>query len=138
MPSTQPYARFGARVVRNSATLTAPVLLFAVAMALLAGCAAGSPPSEAPSITGTVTQASWNDEGIGTMLVEGPTQPAGAVSDKASVTVTEDTTFYAADGSRLDDRPRLSVGAEVRVWFTGPVAESYPVQATAKAVQYVD
>jgi len=26
------------------------------------------------------------------------------------------------------------VGARVRVWFTGPVAESFPVQATAGTV----
>jgi hypothetical protein len=29
----------------------------------------------------------------------------------------------------------LSAGQRVAVWFTGPVAESYPVQATAGAIE---
>ena len=44
--------------------------------------------------------------------------------------------MWAADGRRgaVSD---LVAGARVAVWFDGPVAESYPVQAKAGAVQII-
>ena len=71
------------------------------------------------------------------ILVVGGEQPEGAVSDKAQVRVTDETRVFAADGSaaKLED---LSVGAQVKVWFVGAVAESYPVQGTAEVIQFVE
>jgi hypothetical protein len=45
--------------------------------------------------------------------------------------------FFGADGNAasLDSIARLAKGTRVRVWFEGAVAESYPVQGSAKAVQ---
>ena len=55
--------------------------------------------------------------------------------DKASVAVTDDTGWYRRSGEgyeAIDRRRRTSsTGKTVEVQFTGPVAESYPVQATA-------
>jgi hypothetical protein len=56
--------------------------------------------------------------------------------DKASVTTTTETTWYeAVDGTLvgLETAPddAALTGRTVAVAFVGPVAESYPVQATA-------
>ena len=67
------------------------------------------------------------------MLVEGVEQPPGAVSDRAMVTVT-DQTLVARNGRRIPAQD-LEVGMTVRVWFEGAVAESYPVQGTAGFVE---
>lgn len=56
--------------------------------------------------------------------------------DKASVTTTTETTWYEVAGgalAALDTAPEAAAltGRSVAVAFVGPVAESYPVQATA-------
>ena len=66
--------------------------------------------------------------------MEGGEQPEGAVSDQAVVNVTKETVIFDANGQPTTP-DKLQVGTEVRVWFTGPVAESYPVQGAASAVQ---
>lgn len=84
--------------------------------------------SEAPSIRGTVTRTS-----PGRILIEEePLDSTG--SAKASVRLTSSTRVLRSSGeaSRPDD---LQVGQKVSAWFDGPVMESYPVQATAKAVR---
>ena len=58
--------------------------------------------------------------------------------EKAAVTVTTDTrilrqTKGALESAAFDD---LATGQEVAVWFSGPVAESYPVQATAATIVF--
>lgn len=92
-------------------------------------------PSEPAGITGEVMSLERADTRgvLASMLVEGPAQPSGAVSDKASVTVTEQTSIARA--GRWVPAEELAVGQSVRVWFTGPVAESYPVQGTAEFVE---
>jgi hypothetical protein len=75
----------------------------------------------------------------GSILVEAPPDGAvGGLGDRASLTVRRDETAIwvcgptgqVAEGSFGD----LSNGATVSVWVDGPVAESYPVQATATAL----
>jgi len=71
-------------------------------------------------------------------LVEGTNpQPAGSVSDKASVDITTSTQFFDAKGepATLDAIGGIVTGTRVKVRFQGAVAESYPVQGSAKAVQ---
>jgi hypothetical protein len=56
--------------------------------------------------------------------------------DKASITTTTETTWYEVVGgalTALDTTPDAVdlTGRTVAVAFVGPVAESYPVQATA-------
>jgi hypothetical protein len=53
--------------------------------------------------------------------------------DRASVRVTKDTVVWTAQGTR-GDAADLAKGQKVGIWFSGPVAESYPVQATAGVV----
>jgi hypothetical protein len=57
--------------------------------------------------------------------------------DRASVTITGATRVFAVIEGQDPvpvDYLALRVGGQVEVWFTGPVAESYPVQATADVV----
>jgi beta-N-acetylhexosaminidase len=104
---------------------------------VLAGCAGGV-PADTPGITGTITYValSQTPPPLASITVEGGAQPDGAVSDKAVVAITEKTAIFDAQGARVDAQT-LRVGQQVKVWFTGPVAESYPVQGTASAVQIV-
>ena len=64
------------------------------------------------------------------------TSPQGLAYDKASLAITEDTKLLERVGDEyvefiFDD---LSEGMLVEVWITGPVAESYPIQAAADTV----
>jgi beta-N-acetylhexosaminidase len=113
-----------------------PAVLIAcvlVVMSAVVGCGT-RPPDGPPGITGSVTSLVAGDERPASMLVEGAAQPAGAASDKAQVTVNPGTMFFDAAGAPAK-AAGIRVGTKVRVWFDGPVAESYPVQGSAQAVQ---
>ncbi|HEY8340849.1 MAG TPA: hypothetical protein VIK95_13350 [Egibacteraceae bacterium] len=76
-----------------------------------------------------------DDDTLGTVLVEeDPSQEVG--DTKISFRITADTTILReVDGGHepagFDD---LARGAVVSAWSTGPIAESYPMQATAAAI----
>jgi hypothetical protein len=127
-------------LVRVPTALTTVV----VALALLgtAGCSllgGGASPVEVPTgpagITGEIKSIEFAEQGdgAGSMLVEGGEQPAGAVSDKAMVAFAEDT--KVARAGRWIPPSDLEAGMKVRVWFEGPVAESYPVQGKASFIE---
>lgn len=109
----------------------------ACALVALTACDAGVPSGPA-GITGTITAVDDATDAQGArtlrMLVEGDNQPPGAVSDKAYVTVTTKTTVFGpnAEPASMDE---LVQGRQADVWFDGPVAESYPVQGSAKFVR---
>ena len=109
--------------------------LASVAGALVISCASQAPrvPSEAPSIEGRVTALNRGGDRIGSIRVEAnPSETSG--SDKAVVYITQATEIVRGDSARADFAA-LAEGQWVRVWFTGPVRESYPVQADAALVQ---
>ena len=62
----------------------------------------------------------------GRYLIESP--PGSSGVGKCVVRVTPSSELISVDGTAVE---LLSVGAEVSVWFTGPVMKSYPAQATA-------
>ena len=74
-------------------------------------------------------------ERVGIVLVEeNPDEETG--SQKDNVTVTKATKLFQRQGQGLtqvgfDD---LKVGQRARAWYMGPVAESYPRQATARVI----
>lgn len=114
------------------ATLTAVVL----AAGVLAACGDDQPaaPVGDPSITGVAVQVSPVDEeeaAVGSFLID----KGSGDYDKAYVSVTDETGWYrrAGDGFAAIERPTPTdlTGKTVEVQFTGAVAESYPVQATA-------
>ncbi|MGH7628227.1 MAG: hypothetical protein ACREOF_02345 [Gemmatimonadales bacterium] len=106
--------------------------------ALVTACAGGSTddpshrtgpdqPAEAPDLRGTITARTG-----GSIRVEAvPGEESG--SDKAVVRLTPNTRIETANGERLAPGA-LAVGLRVGVWFTGPVAESYPVQGDGRRV----
>lgn len=115
-----------------------------IVSALLGGCGApvGAPlaptetpsalrphaiPSEAPSIQGAITAV---DES-GRIRVE--ESAADAVGPKAVVRIGTETKIVDGNGQAAP-RSALVVGARVAVWFDGPVAQVYPLQATAGVV----
>lgn len=117
------------------------LVAIATGLLLLAGVVACGPkfPTDPPGIEGIITNAQAGGDSV-TILVEVPTDelpgPASSLIgiDKASVAVTTETLLYDTDGDPVQ-MSRLDTGRRVRVWFSGPVAESYPVQGTASAVQ---
>lgn len=102
-------------------------------------------PSAEADILGIITEAQSAPKGangdgseverIGVVLIEeNPNEDTG--SQKDSVTVTKATRLFERQGGDLtrvgsDD---LKVGQRARAWYTGPVAESYPRQATARVI----
>ena len=118
------------------ASLAAAIL---ASMLLLSGCfSVPQPPSDPAGITGSVVSIVSGDGRPASMLVENTGTPvAGAISDKAQVTLPPATMFFAPGGevATLDSIAHIAKGTRVRVWFEGAVSESYPVQGSAKAVQ---
>lgn len=102
----------------------------------LAACAAptggpaGGPPDGPPYIEGTASAVTPADGG-GTVLVEEEGE-----GNKAVLTVTADTTVVQEVGGGYEPITfdQLAEGQRVAVWVSGPVRESFPVQATADAV----
>jgi hypothetical protein len=127
--------------------LAALAVLAALGAAVVGGCGGATaaqpaspspsaPPSSPADITGVVrdlTRTGADDGGWPVLLVVADPGSGDSV-DKASVRTTADTVVWTAEGVR-GDAADLVVGQRVAVWFSGPVAESYPVQATAGSVR---
>ena len=89
-----------------------------------------------PDIVGTITSLT---RGSGAVIArvrieENPRQRSG--DEKAVVDITRATRLFRRDRAglhavRIAD---LRVGSIAEAWFTGPVRESYPVQATGAAI----
>ena len=89
-------------------------------------------PSTPPSIIGQITHVNRAGEKIGSIRVEA--QPGDSAGSEKAVARVGQGTPVVGIGGKAADFNALQVGQWVRVWFTGPVAQSYPVQATASAV----
>ena len=94
-----------------------------------------APPSAPADITGAVSDlaVSTGSDSLPVFLVVADPGSTSSV-DRASVRVARDTVVWTAEGVR-GAASDLARGERVAVWFSGPVAESYPVQATAGVVQ---
>jgi len=116
------------------------LLLAAIATAMaviMVGCAS-TVPTEAPGlISGTVISVVPGDDRPASILVEEQAPPADGTLDKAQVAIAPSTQVFGPDGAEAA-ASTIVEGARVKVWFEGPVAESYPVQGTAKAVQVLE
>ena len=106
---------------------------------LMVGCApAETTPNTNPAIRGSITNrnAAGGQGGlVGSVLVEGNIE-GDTQFDKASIAITSETHIF--EQVEQERRPAtfeaLQVGQKVEAWFTGPVAESYPVQAVASDI----
>ena len=119
------------RRIPHLTTLTTAALALTIATT---GCTTVSAPDTTPDIAGPVTQVTTFDGGVSLLVESG--QPQVGDYDIASVSVDTDAEVLVMEDGDLvratyEDIPN---GARVEVWFEGPVAESYPVQATAGTV----
>lgn len=118
-----------------------------LALALTAAClfeGAQSFSSSRVDVRGPITHIS-RAEGQGRggvlarILIEGAKEPDTEV-DKASVTVTAETGLFIRMGGERKPAglAALEEGQKVEASFTGPVMESYPVQATAAEITILE
>lgn len=116
------------RVVRCSVCV-----VVIVALIVIAGCSP-SPPSREPDMRGTITSVTRSGE-TGSLLLE--EKPGDTGDAKASVSISASTTLFrtvagaSPEPITLED---VTEGMAADAWFTGPVAESYPVQAQGESV----
>ena len=109
---------------------------------VLQGCrgAPGGPdaldviPDDAASIIGDVTQVDAGGGDVRMLVEQIPTRSAGYGIAWVRVTPRAVIVERDADGVRRTSSGALTVGLRVQVWFNGPVAESYPVQANAGTI----
>lgn len=105
---------------------------FALCVVVVACAPNGGPlPNDAPYITGTITAIGRIAEGWSVRVEEQPQDISG--SAKGVFRVGERTDVQLAAGGRVRAED-LREGQRVRVWVSGPVAESYPVQAGARTI----
>lgn len=117
------------------------VLALILAITIFSGCSASMDTSGDVGIKGLITSVSSSENPadiLATILVEGTVEEnLGLVSDKASVSLDKDTVLVSGSDKKYFERSdidKFTVGLAVEVIFTGPVAESYPVQGGAKVL----
>ena len=117
-------------------------LLLIALMTLLLGCGPfGAGERGQVDIRGNITSIHRADTQsqeksiMGSILIEGAIEE-DTQFDKASVTITEETRIFEQEGQERHQVTfdALQVGQRVEARFTGPVMESYPVQATAREI----
>ena len=127
------------------------VAMLLVAVLFLLACNRASTPADgggagepaavpAPAdVRGAITSLTLAEGGagdvMGTILIEGVLEEDTS-HDRASVTVTNQTLILdnRSGESQAMGFQVLEVGQRVEARFTGPVMESYPVQATASEI----
>lgn len=110
------------------------VLIAAIVLAACNMLPSLAVPGEDPSIEGIVQQATAEERGRVIFVEANPTVPGREPA--ARITLTRGTDVLASTGGAIEraSADELAEGVRVRVWFTGPVLESFPVQATAGTV----
>jgi uncharacterized lipoprotein YajG len=112
------------------------VIIVAITLLLIAGCATPAEPLTAePDFTGFITQVDEinNKDIIGTIAVE---SHADKILEKYVVTIDKDTALFRLSGDDYQEIEFSDLEAQqwLEIWFTGPVLESWPMQATALQV----
>jgi hypothetical protein len=112
------------------------VRLLVVLMAVSLGCTSMAKPLETEAdLIGFITEIRPNREGdiLGQISVE---SHADKIVSKYTITITDETLIFRQDGDNLlqADFKAFENKQWVRIWFTGPVLESFPVQGTAGQV----
>jgi len=125
---------------------------FTIALALFAancGSSDETPPSygtplqTAPDFIGDITEVHQIGENdvLGTILVEATvTTEDGEYIDKYVVTVKDETLVLEEDGKIINhvSFEVLEAGQQARIWFSGAVRESYPMQVDAAQVMIAE
>ncbi|MBM3701123.1 MAG: DUF3221 domain-containing protein [Actinobacteria bacterium] len=119
------------------ALFTVIVVALAAGILIFSGCIIDNvdvnPTYAEPGIRGLITEINSGNGNV-SILVEGNIEEDTRY-DKALVKITGDTMIQKDEMSRLFEVKDLKIGGRVEVYFTGPVAESYPVQGLATIVR---
>jgi hypothetical protein len=96
-------------------------------------------PAGPPSIEGRITAVQKSGERIGRINVDAPAPNVDALATggftKAAIRINESTILIGPPPRpKATDFNALHEGLWVRVWFVGPVGQSYPVQANAGTI----
>lgn len=108
-------------------------LILVLALTIRVNAQETKPDIHGPADKVTAANDAAKKNGIlGSMLIEAPKEAKFAY-DKAFVRVNNRTKIQKMNGKLVEDAKfeEIKNGVKISVWFTGPVAESYPVQATA-------
>ncbi|MBS3956452.1 MAG: DUF3221 domain-containing protein [Clostridiales bacterium] len=100
------------------------------------GCAVPSPPDGAPQLRGVIVSAEPGSDGGTVRVVWDESVGEMMDLDSCDVRVGPETEVFDAAGV-LADFSVLTERVVVDVWISGPIAESYPPQATADAIEIV-
>ena len=118
---------------------TIPIIIFTLFIIIGCNFSISNYGKEA-DIRGSITsiyKATEDSTGdiIGSILIEGNIEK-DTEYDKASVTITKETRIFESKSGNLIKASfgSLKPNQRVQALFTGPVAESYPVQVRAKEV----
>ena len=122
---------------RVSPALAAGAVILILALSACSDDGDVSPLPDDPHIRGVISdQTEGTGDVLGTVLIEGVIE-GDTTYDRASVRVEGDTDIFQEeqDGTLTEGTfADLAEGQAVEAWFTGPVAESYPVQAKAAKI----
>jgi hypothetical protein len=125
------------RLDRLQAIFLASAALLALALiAAACGDDGSETVTEDPDIRGTIMDISpGGDDASGSVRIQGIIE-ADTEYDAAVVRVEDDTDIFRVQNGEPAEAAfaDLEVGQAVEAWFTGPVAESYPVQAKAARI----
>lgn len=114
-----------------------PFIVLLIVAALVFG-ACSNPGAGTPDMVGWIESVQSQDgQDKGQLLIN---SPGNTTSDKFVVRVTDKTSIrkYAGKAQQSANFSDLAAGQKVEVWFTGPVMESYPAQATAEKIVIVE
>ncbi len=124
------------------------IMMGILMVAVVAGCDSTddtateepTPLQTEPDFTGDIIEVHSIGENnvLGTILVEGTDVIKS--SDKYVVTIEMETLVLEQDGKIINhiSFAGLEVGQQVRIWFSGPVRESYPAQVDAAQIMIVN
>jgi len=110
--------------------------LLIVLMAVAVDCSSTAKSLETEAdFTGFITEVHPIGRGdtLGQILVEAP---ADNFIDKYMVTIKDETQIFEQNGEerRQAAFEALEIEQQVQIWFSGPIMESFPMQATAQQV----
>lgn len=114
-------------------------IFFVIFTLILVGCnqSLGKNEENRIGIRGEIKQIAWNDDKeISHLYVEG-IKEEDTDYDKANIKITDKTKFIQKGSNHELSETKLQQGMKIEVIFEGAVAESYPVQGTAKEVRIV-
>lgn len=124
--------RFAGRSRRLTFSLAAALLALVVSACNSEQTSEPSVPSTAPYMAGRVT--SVLQTGTSTISVRIEANPLSPTQGLKAVAAVDGVTLVLLPDRKPGDQRSLALGQWVRLWFDGPIAESYPVQGTASTI----